>query len=350
MILLWVTLLFLHQGYTLVPVNTVQLGEPATITCALPKIDHFRRRLHWYKQSAGETLTLIVTLLDSTKPAYAPDFSESILKVNNHDNFSKLTILRTIEEDEGMYHCSIMAWLINPKWSGTYLLLKGNTQRRSNYSVQRPTTSDPVLPGDSMILRCSDLSDSEKKMCSGDHSVFCFRARSDESHPNIIYTDVRRHDECEKRSDTQKSCVYRFSKNFSSSDAGTYYCAVATCEQTASFECIALVIAIVCLVISMIGNIVFICCLTSRACKESVTSQARYDAFSQPGHDITEGGHDLNYSALHFTRRKSTRGIKKKEFKTEESYGQSLHQLLLSDTFLPLNKTSEFSANSLRFR
>ncbi|KAL7395472.1 hypothetical protein ABVT39_017463 [Epinephelus coioides] len=82
-----------------------------------------------------------------------------------------------------------------------------------------------------MSLQCSVLSDSENKMCPGDHSVFWFRAGSDKSHPDIIYTDGNRRDECDRNSDIQKSCVYRFSKNVSSSDAGTYYCAVATCGQ-----------------------------------------------------------------------------------------------------------------------
>ncbi|XP_039669010.1 uncharacterized protein LOC120566554 [Perca fluviatilis] len=108
----------------------------------------------------------------------------------------------------------------------------GNTQRTSNYTVvQWPTVSDPVRPGDSVTLQCSVLSDSGNKTCPGDDSVFWFRARSNKSYPDIIYTDGRRHNECDKRSDTQKSCVYRFSKNISSSDAGTYYCAVATCGE-----------------------------------------------------------------------------------------------------------------------
>ncbi|KAI3351511.1 hypothetical protein L3Q82_020356, partial [Scortum barcoo] len=89
----------------------------------------------------------------------------------------------------------------------------GNTQRTSNYTVvQWPTVSDSVRPGDLMTLQCSVLSDSENKTCPGDHNVYWFKTGSDKSHPNIIYTDGNTHDECDKRSDTQKSCIYRFSK------------------------------------------------------------------------------------------------------------------------------------------
>ncbi|MEQ2238561.1 hypothetical protein ILYODFUR_034365 [Ilyodon furcidens] len=87
--------------------------------------------------------------------------------------------------------------------------------------------SDSVRPEDSVTLQCSVLSDFENKTCSGDLSVFWFR--SDRSHPGIIYTNGNKDDGCEKRSDSQKKCV--FSKNVSSSDTGTYYCAVATCGE-----------------------------------------------------------------------------------------------------------------------
>ncbi|GLD70444.1 uncharacterized protein AKAME5_002176200 [Lates japonicus] len=104
-----------------------------------------------------------------------------------------------------------------------------NSQRTSNYTVvQSPTVSDPVRPGDSVTLQCSVLSESENKTCPGDHSVYWFRAGSDKSHPEIIYTDGN---DCEKRSDSLRSCAYHFSNNVSSSDSGTYYCAVATCGE-----------------------------------------------------------------------------------------------------------------------
>ncbi|XP_070770082.1 uncharacterized protein [Enoplosus armatus] len=312
MVMLWVTLLLLHQGYTLTPVTTVQLGEAATFTCVLSD-GASSGRFYWYKQSAGDNLRLIVTLREHINPVYGPEFSTSRMDVKVYKNISNLTILRIIPEDEGMYHCAVVDW-IKISWSGTYLSLKGkcdpNTQRTNDTVVQWLTVSDPVRPGDSVTLQCSVLSDSENKMCLRDHSVFWFRSAS------------------------RKSCVYRFSKNVSSSDARTYHCAVAACgeilfgngiklqiEPTASLEFIVLVIAIVCLVISVTGNIVFMCNRTPRAARgiESTSSQARHDNASQPVHNITEGVDELNYVALHLTGRKAPTGRKKKELKTEES-------------------------------
>ncbi|XP_047441784.1 uncharacterized protein LOC125008541 [Mugil cephalus] len=332
MALLWVTLLLVHQAYALVPLTTVQLGEPAILTCTLPEGEIGSRALHWYKQSSGDTLKLIAVLRRNAKPSTSSAETASRMEVKLNEKFSNLTILKTIQEDEGMYHCAVMDWT-DSTWSGTYLSLKGNRgQRTSNYTVVQ-TVSDPVRPGDSVTLQCSVLSDSEDKTCPGNLSVFWFRAGSQTSHPNIIYTDGDMSNKCENRSETQKRCVYSFSKDVSSSDAGTYYCAVATCgeilfgngakltiEETGGFTAIALVTAIICLAISVILNIVLICCQTRSKCgpseDNSCSSNGRQDKLSQPVNDNTED--ELNYAALHFSGAKATRGRKKKELKTDD--------------------------------
>ncbi|XP_039454059.1 signal-regulatory protein beta-2-like [Oreochromis aureus] len=229
MVVLWMMLLVLHQGDSLVPVKMVQLGEPATLKCDIPK--EISSKVYWYRQSVGDTLKLIVTLYRDTEPVYDSASLKSRFSAKNANNFSKLTILETVQEDEGIYHCGMTAWH-NLEWSGTYLLVKGKTERTSNYIVvQQPIESNPVRPGTTANLQCSVLSDSENKTCPGDDNVFWFRSGSNKSHPNIIYTDGNRTNRCEKRSDHQKRCFYQLSKNVSSSDAGTYYCAVATCGE-----------------------------------------------------------------------------------------------------------------------
>ncbi|CAK6964971.1 uncharacterized protein LOC122989904 [Scomber scombrus] len=77
MILLCVTLLLLHQGYTLIPVITVQLGEPVTFTCVLPDENFDFEKICWYKQNVGDNLKLIVSERKHVKPKYAPEFVAS---------------------------------------------------------------------------------------------------------------------------------------------------------------------------------------------------------------------------------------------------------------------------------
>ncbi|XP_074529768.1 uncharacterized protein LOC141793177 [Halichoeres trimaculatus] len=228
MIVLWITLILFQQAYMLIPMETVQVGEPVTFMCISPDLRDYK--VQWFKQSAGETLKLIVTLTKFML-VYEPEFNSSRFNANITESMSSLTILRTAEEDEGMYHCGKMKWT-KPTWSSTYLSIKESSERTSNLSVvQWPSGSDPVHPGDSMTLQCSVLSDSDNKTCPGGHSVFWFRAGSVKSYPDIIYTGKNGSNGCDQRPNSQKSCVYHFSKNVSSSDAGTYYCAVAACGR-----------------------------------------------------------------------------------------------------------------------
>uniref|UniRef100_A0AAZ1WZH6 Ig-like domain-containing protein n=1 Tax=Oreochromis aureus TaxID=47969 RepID=A0AAZ1WZH6_OREAU len=262
------TITFLYSNSdTLVPVKTVQLGEPANITCALPDVVS-SRGVHWYKQSVGDTLKLIVTLYERAAPEYGQEIFKSRFQTHYDKKFSNLTILKAVQDDEGIYHCGIIEW-INPEWTGTYLLVKGKLW---------PTVLNPLRSGNSMTLHCSVYSDSDK-MCPRDYNVFWFRAGSAQLHPSIIYTDGNRHSESEIISDSQERCLYRFSKNVSSSDAGTYYCAVATCGeilfgngtkleievQPTQSGFIQMAILIVCLAISLFGNVVLIC--NRRVCK-----------------------------------------------------------------------------------
>ncbi|XP_029580584.1 uncharacterized protein LOC115169260 isoform X1 [Salmo trutta] len=113
-----------------------------------------------------------------------------------------------------------------------FILLVNTVCSQSNSeTMEQQAKSDPVHPGDSVTLQCIVLSET----CTGEHSVYWFRAGSGDSHPGVIYTHGNRSDECKKSPETPsptQSCVYSHSKNnLSLSDAGTYYCAVAICGE-----------------------------------------------------------------------------------------------------------------------
>lgn len=118
--------LFLLYTDALVSVATVQLGDPVTFTCVFPE-KWSRGQLHWYKQSAGEHLERIVALRENTSPEYESGISASRLEVKGSKLVYNLTILRTIPEDEGMYHCAVMD-CTNISWSATYLAIKGKVR------------------------------------------------------------------------------------------------------------------------------------------------------------------------------------------------------------------------------
>uniref|UniRef100_A0A3P9PHK9 Ig-like domain-containing protein n=1 Tax=Poecilia reticulata TaxID=8081 RepID=A0A3P9PHK9_POERE len=292
-----VVLFLKYDVDTLVPVTTVPLGDPATFTCSLPAEKMNNNELHWYQQNAGQTLRLIVKLRKHAEPAYGPDFSSSRVRASKNEDINSLTILKTVQEDEGMYHCAIIEWTKN-YWHGTYLLLTGNSENIPKYQiVQEAKASAPDHESNSLILQCSVTSDFNHNACPEDISVFWFKVKSDQSHPNVIYVHGDRNDECQKKYDLQRRCV--FSKNIRASDAGKYYCAVASCGeiflgtgQTKDPKNNALVITITCLQCDYI--LIYL--------------------FSVKDND----NENLDYAALQFSGRKSTRGTKKKQLNTEE--------------------------------
>ena len=82
-----------------------------------------------------------------------------------------------------------------------------------------------------MTFQCSVLSDSGTKTCPEEHNVVWFRSGSGQSRPSLMYAHGTSAGECGKSPESRSppSCVYSFSKEVNSSDAGAYYCAVAAC-------------------------------------------------------------------------------------------------------------------------
>ncbi|XP_015254472.1 PREDICTED: uncharacterized protein LOC107100478 [Cyprinodon variegatus] len=329
MSVLWIALFLLHQGYSLVPVVTVQLGESVTLPCAFTEKFQSTTWLHWYKQSAGDNLKLIVMQQKSIKPNYGPDVSASKIEATNDEKFSNITIQKTVIQDEGMYHCAHMDWT-KSTWTGTYLSIKGDFSRTSRYNVLQNPTTDAARSANSETLQCSLLSGSEDKMCSGELNVFWFRAGSEKSYPDIIHSNENGLHNCEKTStlNTQRKCSYNLSKNFSSTDTQTVYCAVATCgeilfgkgtltkaDQLPSSTVIITMSLIIFLAISMIVNIVLILYLTQRSRCRALSAKNTVNKVDT----IIEDEKDLNYAALHFSEEKPSKGTIKRQLKTEDS-------------------------------
>uniref|UniRef100_A0A672ZR48 Ig-like domain-containing protein n=1 Tax=Sphaeramia orbicularis TaxID=375764 RepID=A0A672ZR48_9TELE len=96
--------------------------------------------------------------------------------------------------------------------------------------VTKDFPSDPIQPGSSVTLQCSVLTDYKK--CSGEHGIFWFKDGLNESNPSYLYTQRNSDGECvwSLEAHGSQTCYYTFS-DFTSSDAGTYYCAVAACGK-----------------------------------------------------------------------------------------------------------------------
>uniref|UniRef100_A0A3B4C0Y7 Ig-like domain-containing protein n=1 Tax=Pygocentrus nattereri TaxID=42514 RepID=A0A3B4C0Y7_PYGNA len=197
-------------------------GEPVTLHCKF--VEKFpQNNWVWYKQRSGQEPQEVAVRLGSKD---SPTESSSDLKIRFkiNKNFS-LTIKQTTKDDEGMYFCGHGKETITFS-NGTFLAVAAQPQL--NVSVVQSPAWSSVSPGESVTQQCMVHS----KTGAAELRVLWFRAAAGQSFPEIIYTHQNSSSrQCEISSSTHSS-VYSFSKNnFSHSDAGTYYCAVAACGK-----------------------------------------------------------------------------------------------------------------------
>uniref|UniRef100_A0A7N8YNR2 Uncharacterized LOC113144724 n=1 Tax=Mastacembelus armatus TaxID=205130 RepID=A0A7N8YNR2_9TELE len=207
-------------------IKTAAVGENVVLTCTRQPSEAVAT-LYWIKFVAGNVPEILGKTFN-----FDHDEENRISHITTKQEPEKfvLHITDTKLSDTAFYYCLKTRSRNITFVKGIFLRITG--PESNIIAVIQDFSSDPVRPGDSVTLQCSVLSDSESDTCPRDHSVYWFRAGSDESLPSLIYAP-KNSDQCERSPEvpSQQKCVYNFSKNISSSDAGTYYCAVATCGQ-----------------------------------------------------------------------------------------------------------------------
>ncbi|KAM9401422.1 uncharacterized protein ACWYII_030984 [Salvelinus alpinus] len=212
------------------PVIVTQLGQSVSLTCFCQS--NLMVRVSWFKQTVGQKPLLMASSYYGTKNSlyFTKDFNETKrLSVKREVDSFNLTISKTESGDTATYYCGAMEVGKVIFGEGTSLIVKDSGS--NHMSILQQPVSESVQPGDSVTLNCTIHS----KTCAGEHSVYWFRHGSGESRPGIIYNNGDSSDQCEKSpgaGSTTQSCVYNLPKrNLSLSDAGTYYCAVASCGE-----------------------------------------------------------------------------------------------------------------------
>ncbi|XP_074503774.1 immunoglobulin kappa light chain-like [Sebastes fasciatus] len=200
--------------------KVVEVGRNVTLHCPFSKKEG--QSFYWYKQSLGylaqTVLAVIVGRITPTEQFNNPRFTAT-----KEDTQYVLTIRNVSKEDEATYFCLNGATYSQSFVNGIFLAVNDRNQQKFFYVKQSPET-EWVKPGESVTLQCSLLSKNKEVQCPGEQDVYWFRSGSGEYHPGITYAHSDEEEE--------KRCVYSLSKTIqSSSDNGTYYCAVVTCGE-----------------------------------------------------------------------------------------------------------------------
>uniref|UniRef100_A0A671LVR9 Immunoglobulin domain-containing protein n=1 Tax=Sinocyclocheilus anshuiensis TaxID=1608454 RepID=A0A671LVR9_9TELE len=263
----------------------VQAGDNVTFTCICPK--ESRATVVWVKQKAGEKPHSIASSYQALDSVFENGFDK-------HNHFF-------VEKDDSSFNLSIT----NAKESDTATL------NLYISSYLRKLLISLLKVNSAVVLQCTVLTQS----CAGEHNVYWFIRESGESHPGIIFTQERRNAQCERSSDvnsTAHKCIYNLPKrNLSLSDAGIYYCAVATCGEILfgdarkpvmpGFQEPWSIISLILGTLNCLSVIVIIFLGTQ------LYMQRRKDGTQniQIGHLMDEDRDALNYAALSFQQKSS---------------------------------------------
>ncbi|KAI5104816.1 putative immune-type receptor 13 isoform 1 precursor, partial [Silurus meridionalis] len=292
-------------------------GYAVSLRCPLE--EQFSNELIvWYQQKLGGIPQAMGMSRPLTADIIFAPFNKSAFQLERTKNLISLNILHVNKDDEAIYFCGRSRVNIIEFSSGIFLSVRDKLHQ--GVSVFQSSVSDSVPAGASVTLQCSVLSESR----AAELQVLWFRAAPSQSHPQLIYTHHNSSLQCESESSTH-TCVYNLSKNiFSLNDTGTYYCAVVLCgkiifgngtrvqlEDCASSNPVVMSLGTV---LVMCGILISV--QAALLCKRKNSQQHRVsNLLLKKCSCLFQQGRaaELNYSALHFNKKKNNSERRKSE-------------------------------------
>ncbi|XP_077433812.1 uncharacterized protein LOC144058967 isoform X2 [Vanacampus margaritifer] len=214
--------------------ETRAVGQSVSFKCPFDDTG-MRYVLSWIRL-APETFPEVLgqmTSFDLKAPETETSHSGSRIIVKKEKDTFVLQISQVQKSDMAVYYCFRWTSWFNEMvfLQGLFLQVKDFPEAEASVSAiaQDLRSSDNGRrPGPSVTSRCSVFSRSGNKTCTDGHKVYWFKAAKVDKPPSFIYT----HEDCEKvQKGSMQKCVHAVTEDVSSSVAGTYACAVATCGE-----------------------------------------------------------------------------------------------------------------------
>ncbi|XP_076005105.1 uncharacterized protein LOC142999425 [Genypterus blacodes] len=328
----------------LISLTVAELGDSITLRC--PASEGGDMFFQWYKQSVGYLLQTIA------KGSYEKidllgEFNNSRFTFTKEVSQYFLVITNVRKEDEAAYLCQTGSVYEQSFVNGTFLTVNDYDQKQKSVYVKQDPETKSVQLGDPVSLQCSLLFRNQKNRteCPDKRRVSWFR--SGKSHPGLVYTHLNSSAACVESPSSQRSCVYTLPKHIrSSSAAGTYYCAVATCgeilfgdgtrvETRSELDPVTLVLGILLVCCLIVISVLCYFVKRSRICEhcKGATSASIHLTHGQSMEQRSAAETEeeaLNYAALNFSTRQVQKGRGKRESQQESVYSDVRTQPTIS--------------------
>ncbi|XP_077598796.1 uncharacterized protein LOC144213946 [Stigmatopora nigra] len=297
------------------------LGENVSLPCYFGSGAKY---MAWYKQVAGDEPQVVSSLYVFSDNSYNHQKKTDVVKrMTPHvgENFFHLNISKVQISDTAMYYCGHSALNIVSFDTRIFLLVKES----SRLAVIQHPPSIGVSPGGSAAMNCVMHPGS-----SEGGSVYWFWKASSTSHLGMLYIQSESSAGCVETSKT--GCIFMLSKrDVAPADAGTYYCAVASCgeivfgngtelairDDNPQFYTMMAQCLLVAFLASVIVNVFLAVFLCKKCRRKKLTHIAEIPEGNTPEvNPDDESGDALPYVALDFKKRQ---GNSRRQRDTEDS-------------------------------
>lgn len=201
-------------------VMTADVGQTVTLKCVYEGNDI--TFFSWYQQRlGGQPFSVSFLMKNKKKATISPPFNERF-QVEGGDKRNHLKISDLRPSDSATYYCGVLEFSTIKFGPGVFLHVKTSLSNIRTLVYQ--PSSEALWLGDSLNLSCTVYAEK----CAGEHNLYWFRHGV--AQPAVMHQNVRH---CMTESHARNCTSYFSIKSAQVSDAGVYFCALASCGEVA---------------------------------------------------------------------------------------------------------------------